>query len=73
MHVLKLLLFALDAAGRAGLDYAGASMAGGELRRRRAMAHGQLRDDAIGHLMAPASAEEPDRHANHPDPRSRST
>ena len=73
MHVLKMLMFTLDSAGRAGLDYAGASMAGGELRRRRAMAHGQLRDDAIGHLIAYTSAEGPDRRANHPNPRSRST
>ena len=50
MEKLRLLFFALDAAGRAGLNYTGASMAGGELRRRRAMAYKKLYEDAVGQL-----------------------
>ena len=50
MTKLKLVLFALDAAGRAGLNFTGASMAGGELRRRRAMAYTRLYEDAVDQL-----------------------
>ena len=53
MVKLKLLLFALDAAGRAGLNYTGASMSGGELRRRRAMAYKRICEDAVDELLDP--------------------
>jgi len=50
MSKLKVLFFMLDAAGRAGLNFTGASMAGGELRRRRAMAYKRLYEDAADQL-----------------------
>ncbi|MBF9036305.1 hypothetical protein HKCCE2091_18840 [Rhodobacterales bacterium HKCCE2091] len=51
MNRLRLVLFALDAASRAGINHAGAAMAGGELRRRRTMAYTRLYEEAVGELI----------------------
>ncbi|MEM1273609.1 MAG: hypothetical protein AAGF88_07320 [Pseudomonadota bacterium] len=51
MTRLKLLLFALDAAGRAGLDRAGASFAGGDLRRNRSVAYRMLAETACDAIL----------------------
>lgn len=47
---LRLILFAMDAQGRAALDYAGAAMAGGDHRRQRHCAYKQLSQDALDRL-----------------------
>lgn len=47
MRHIKLLLFAVNAASRAGLDRAGAGFAGGDLRRARAAAYARLCDAAL--------------------------
>ena len=52
MYYLKLCAFALQSASRAGLNYSGAAMAGGELRRRRAMAYSRLYEDSMDNLIA---------------------
>ena len=49
---LRLLWFAARTASRAGMNYSGAAMAGGELRRRRAMAYQRLYEETIDQIFA---------------------
>ncbi len=51
MNQLKLLLFYLDHASARAIDRAGADWIGGDTRRERAKAHGQLARDASKALL----------------------
>lgn len=56
MYYMKMVFFALQCASRAGYNLAGAGMAGGELRRRRAMAYTRLYEETMDLLLAEIKA-----------------
>jgi hypothetical protein len=59
MTRLKLLIFAFREMSRMGFDMAGAEIAGGELRRQRAMAHKRLYTEAMDAAIALPEKPEP--------------
>lgn len=63
MNYVKLIAFGLQSASRAGLNYSGAAMAGGELRRRRAMAYSRLYEQSMDVLILDCAARAAARRA----------
>lgn len=59
MTRVRLILLALNEASAMGIHMAGAEMAGGDVRRRRAMSHKRLFHETLDALTAPRGAGEP--------------